>query len=180
MLVGNKERFGIEFERELAKSSDPSLAQWEYGRIRWWCGGEAVGNYEPDTTLRDVAIEAERFLAYEGQRRDDRLIRASRKQVARTIAQALFDDRGQTAEQVQADEEKYRRFLVTPQVDVFDQWDIFLVDGATKSRLIWGRVETDTLGESELRPGEFERVLRLFQRALRGDSTHGRPPPRKR
>jgi hypothetical protein len=51
MIVGNKSRFAIEFELDAVKFADPQLAEWNYGRIRWWCGGEEVGRYECDTTL---------------------------------------------------------------------------------------------------------------------------------
>ena len=42
MIVGDKERFGVEFELDAAKLTHPVLAEWKYGRIRWWCGGEEV------------------------------------------------------------------------------------------------------------------------------------------
>ena len=162
MMVGDKERFGIEFELDVAKLADPKLAEWKYGRIRWWCGGEAVGRCEADTTLRDVAVEAARFRNNEGKRRDVGLMSASGEDVVLTIVAALYQDRGQTDEQVEADDRRYRRFVVKPLVDVFDPWDIFLIESENVARLIWCRVNDARVCERELAAGEFDAVLKEF------------------
>jgi hypothetical protein len=166
MIIGNKERFGIEFELDAAKLADSKLTEWKYGRIRWWCGGEEVGRYEADTTLRDVSVEAARFLANEGKRRDVGLMGASSEEVVRTLVAALYEDHGQTDEQVEADDERYRRFVVKPQVDVFEPWDIFLIEGEKNARLIWRRVKEAKVREHELDAGEFDAVLKAFLTAL--------------
>jgi hypothetical protein len=166
MIVGNKERFGIEFELDAAKLADPKLAEWKYGRIRWWCGDEEVGRYEADTTLRDVSVEVARFVANEGKRRDEGLMGGSSEEVVRTLVAALYEDHGQTDEQVEADDERYRRFVVKPQVDVFDPWDIFLIEGEKNARLIWRRVKEAKVRERELASGEFDAVLTAFLTAL--------------
>ncbi|HKQ70888.1 MAG TPA: Imm42 family immunity protein [Polyangiaceae bacterium] len=169
MIVGDKERFGIEFELDAAKLANPKLTEWEYGRIRWWCGGEEVGRYEADTTLRDVSVEAARFLANEGKRRDEGLMGASSEEIVRILVEALYEDHGQSDEQVEADDERYQRFVVKPQVDVFDPWDIFLIEGEKNARLIWRQVKDAGVHERELASGEFDAVLRRFLAAL-GDA----------
>jgi hypothetical protein len=176
MIVGDKERFGIEFELDAAKLADPKLAEWKYGRIRWWCGGEEVGRYEADTTLRDVSMEVARFLANEGKRRDESFTGASSEEVVRTLLVALYEDHGQSDEQVDADDERYRRFAVKPLVDVFDPWDIFLVEDEKSARLIWRRVKEVKLRERELASGEFDAVLKAFLAALAEAARERRRP----
>lgn len=166
MIIGKKSRFAIEFELDAMKLADVRLAEWLYGRIRWWCCGEEVGLYEDDTTIRDVAIEAARFLAYEGKRRDDHLLSAPSPEALRTFVGALYEDHGQSDDQVEADDERYRRFVVKPQVDVFDPWDIFLIEGEMGARLIWRRGTEAEPRECELAPGEFDDVLKQFLAAL--------------
>ena len=165
MIIGDTDRFGIEFELDSAKLAEPTLTEWRYGRVRWWCSGEQVGRYETDTTLRDVSVEAERFLKFEGQRQDEVLLHASGAEVVRTITEALYEDRGQSDEQVEADEQHYRRFVVKPQLDVFDSWDIFLVEGE-HARLIWRQIQNADVHECELASGEFDSVLKRFLAAL--------------
>ena len=91
---------------------------------------------------------------------------ASSKEVVRTFVEALYDDHGQSDEQVKADDERYRRFVVKPLVDIFDPWDIFLIEGEKSARLMWRRVKEDEVRECELAPGEFDMVLKQFLEAL--------------
>ena len=119
MIVGSKRRFGIEFQVDAAKQGDPQLAEWQYGRIRWWCGGTPVGLYEPDTTLRDLATHGARLLLNAGKRQNSDLMTRSATDVMRTIVRALYEDHGQSEAELQADESRYRRLLVGPQVEVF-------------------------------------------------------------
>ena len=137
---------------------------------------QEVGRYEADTTLRDVSVEAARFLANEGKRRDEGLMGASSEDVVRTLVEALYEDHGQSDEQVEADDERYRRFVVKPLVDVFDPWDIFLIEGEKDARLIWRRVKDAKLRERELASGEFDAVLKRFLDAL-GVAAHERGRP---
>ena len=166
MIFGDKARFGIECEVDAAQLADPKLTEWKYGRVRWWCGGEEVGRHDVDTPLRDVSLEAERFLANAGKRRDEGLMGASSEEVVSTLVRALYDDCGQSDEQVELDEERYRAFVVKPQVDVFDPWDIFLVEGERNARLIWRSIKDKNVREHELEAGEFDAVLKLFVGAL--------------
>jgi Immunity protein 42 len=170
MLVGDKNRFAIEFELDAEQLSDPDLREWLNGRICFWFSGKRVGEYEFETTLRDVAIEAERFLRDQGNRKDESLVAASADHVVRIIAHALFEDWGQSDEQAAADERHYRRFVVSPEVDVFDQWRIHLVEDASLGRLIWLQEDENVTHECQLRPGEFDAVLKAFLVALRGES----------
>jgi hypothetical protein len=166
MVVGDEHRFAIDFEVDAGKQADAELAPWLYGRIRWWCHGQQIGRYEDDTTIRDVALELTGFLAHEGHRQDEHLASVDPDEAYRTLVHALYDDHGQSTEQIEADEERYRRLVVKPQVDAFDPWDIFLVEGTTTARLIWRRQDEASPHWCDLAPGEFDRVARGFLAAL--------------
>jgi Immunity protein 42 len=163
MIIGVKDRFAIEFELDAAKLADPTLAEWLHGRIRWWSGGEQIGRYEDDTTIRDVVIAAEHFLSYEGRRLDEDLLRAPARDVLRTAVDALYADHGQSDEQVKADADRYSRFVVAPGLDELDRWRILLVEGETSARLIWMEAPGEAAPhEQQLDPGEFDEVLKEF------------------
>lgn len=170
MLVGDKSRFAIEFELDEEKLADPALAEWLYGRIRWWCGGEPVGLFDDDTTLRDAAIDAERVLAAADSRRDDALMQVSAQEVVDTIVRALFEDLGQSDEELAADEKKYRPFLARPLIGEFDAWDIFVIEGGREARLIWRLASDARINETRLAAGEFDSVLKKFLTELRSTS----------
>jgi hypothetical protein len=168
MIVGDKSRFAIEFDPDDVKLADPKLGEWLYGRLRWWCGRESVGRFEDDTTLRDIAIDAQRALEYAGNRRDDVLTKVSARTAVQAITEALFEDHGQSDEQLAADEERYRRFLVRPLVEEFDAWDVFLFEGQQDARLIWRQSDDDgELHETWLAAGEFDAVQQKFLTELR-------------
>jgi hypothetical protein len=162
MIVGDISRFAIEFELEESKLTDAELAPWLFGWIRFWCCGEQIGRYEADTTIRDIAAEAERFIATREKRHDDILAKATREEIVQTIINALYVDSGQTDERVQADAERFGPFVVSPEVDVFDPWRILLVEGDHAARLIWYLNDERVLHECMLDRGEFELVLSRF------------------
>lgn len=166
MIIGKKDRFAIEFELDATKLADPALAMWLYGRIRWWCGGEQVGTYEDDTTIGELAATTKHFLSYEGTRQDEHLSQAPPRDVLRTVVDALYDDHGQSDEQMKADAEHYFRFEVSPHMGEFDAWRILLVEDDTSARLIWIRQNEVDPHEQQLEPGEFDRVLKEFLAVL--------------
>jgi len=167
VLVGDKERFAVEFALSGEKARHPDLREWLYGTISFWCGGERVGLHE-ETTLRDVANEAERFLRQAGRRSSEEgLLLDPRDEVMRRIASALFQESGQSDAQVREDWERFSQFIVSPNVDVFDPWRMVLVEGHGKGRLIWSRRGDEAPRECELEEGEFDDVLRAFLAALR-------------
>jgi hypothetical protein len=166
VLIGDPDRFAIEYELEPAPNDDTALAHWMFGRIRWWCGGHAVGRYEPSTVVRYVAAAATWILGQENGRRHSGLIDLPAGEVARIVTEALFADDDRSDEQRAADGARYGPLFVRPRLAAFDPWDIFVMEGATHARLIWGPADHRELHESELRPGEFAQVLRGFLNTL--------------
>jgi hypothetical protein len=173
MIVGNQGRFAIEFALDSEAQADVARAAWLFGRIRWWCGGEPVGRYDGDTTLRDFATIARELLVYEGQRIETNMMRAPIHEVFRTLELALYEDHGQSDKRVAEDERNFRRFAVAPTMDVFDDWYVFLIEGGSIARLVWQRVAEAEPHECALDAGEFDGVLKQFLLALQGAASVG-------
>lgn len=176
MIVGDTNRFAVEFDLDPSLQSDPELARWLYGRIRWWCGGETVGIFEPKTTVLDVVVSVERIVSFAGARQSSSLIGETAEAIHRTVIRALYEDYGQSIEQMREDQRTYQRFLVRPEAQEFDPWVILLVEDETRGRLIWSsrdHYEFDALvpgvgvRETELKAGEFDDVQRSFLRELK-------------
>jgi hypothetical protein len=169
MLVGDRDRFAIEYELDPLHSGDAELGHWMFGRIRWWCGGDTVGRYEPNTAIRDVAAAAERILLRDAARYSPELMVLPAREVAHIIAEALFADNDRSDEQIAADGAHYWPFFVSPRTEVFDPWDIFVVEDESRARLIWNLVGRPEVNECGLRPGEFSGVLHEFLHTVQWD-----------
>jgi len=173
VLVGDKRRFAVEFKLDPQKLADAELKEWLFGRICFWCGAERVGSFDEEATIRDVALEAERFLRHAGKREDKVLMAAPRTMVIGTIVSALYVDSGQSDERVREDWERFSRFVVSPEVDVFDAWRLLLVEGGGGGRLIWAKKSETEAKECLLQQGEFDSVLEQFLSALRREAACG-------
>ncbi|MFI1919272.1 Imm42 family immunity protein [Nocardia sp. NPDC020380] len=165
MLIGDRARFAIEFECDpVARGGEPG--PWMFGRIRWWCGGMAVGRYESCSAIDEIAVTVRRLLASEAARHSPELMAAPAADVARIVTDALFSDSDRSDEQIAADGARYWPFFVSPRSENFDPWDVFVVEGAAGARLIWGTAGQPEVDECALRRGEFAWVLRGFLKAL--------------
>ncbi len=175
-LVGDPARFAIEFEVEPTPDSGIDDAHCLFGRTRWWCGGTAVGRFEPHTVLPDVARALERILAYEPDRalRPD-LLELPAAEVAQIVGQALYADSERSDAQIAEDGIRYGPFFVSPRTTTFDLWDVFVVEGASSARLLWCPVGSAEVDECDLRPGEFASVLAGFLQAIRSSEYGGDP-----
>lgn len=167
MLVGGRDRFAIEFELESTAGGAAELTHWMFGRIRWWCGGEVIGRYHANTAIRDIAAAAERILLREQARRSAELMTLPAREVSRIVTEALFADNDRSDAQIAADGARYWPFFVSPRTELFEPWDVFVVEDEANARLIWGAAGSTEVDECVLRPGEFATVLREFLQALK-------------
>lgn len=170
MLVGDRGRFAIEYELDHLPSGsaglEPGLGHWMFGRIRWWCGGEKIGRYQPNTAIRDVAAAADRMLVSDNARRSPALMALPAREVAHIVTEALFADNDRSDAQIAADGAHYWPFFVGPRTESFEPWDIFVVEDEAGARLMWGLAGLREVRECSLRRGEFAGVLRDFLGAL--------------
>lgn len=167
MLVGDRDRFAIEYELDHVPSGGAELGHWMFGRIRWWCGGDRVGRYQPNTAIRDVAAAADRILVRESARHSPELMAYPAAQIARIVTDALFADNDRSDAQIAADGARYWPFFVSPRTESFEPWDIFVIEDDASARLLWGPAGRREVSERGLRRGEFAGVLREFLHALK-------------
>jgi hypothetical protein len=171
MLVGNRSTFGIEFELDAEAQVDERESDWYFGTVCFWCGGERVGRPTGDVALCELVAHAEHVRKDDGRRCDEELWHWCASDVSRFLRGALYEDRGQSNEEISTAAKRYFPMVVSPGMPVFDDWHFFLVDGERESRLIWARCGADGANECRLAIGEYQAVLgafvsRLMEQAL--------------
>jgi hypothetical protein len=162
MLVGDRDRFAIEYEWDPLHGDEPESADWGFGRMRWWCGGEPVGRYDLGTPIGEVAAAIGRVVALGERRHSADLMARPAPEVVWLVAEALFAADERSEQQIAADGAHYWPFFVGPRTESFDPWDVFVIEGEHAARLIWCRVGRPDVRECALRRGEFDVVLRMF------------------
>lgn len=161
-MIGDRSRFGIEFEIDADLLGDPEYSRWCFGRLRFWCGSMPIGAWEEVTALCSIAAHARSVSNEVGQRAGHGLCALDARSVAATISSALYEDHGQDDRVVAADARRYSPLVVSPSVDVFDSWRIILIECDMAARLIWYRLDDMNISECLLGKGEHEAVLRDF------------------
>lgn len=171
MIVGDPDRFAVEFELDSSRMSEPDYFRWLWGRIRWWCGGQSVGIFEPQAQLIDAVVPMEIHLRRMAGGQGEDLIDEPAESAFRTVMAAIYEDRGQSFEQMREEGAPVGSVPVGPQVYEFDPWRLFLFEDDTRGRLLWksrDHYEFDALvagvplQEVWLRAGEFDGVQKRF------------------
>lgn len=158
--VGDRNAFAVEYEL----STDHG-GVWMFGKFGYWCGGMEVGDFDAGTSLRDVLFQLEEMRRDVGQRRNDRLLGMAPDQMARLLNAGLFGSRDLAPVEL-AGEEQWARHNIAPEVDIFDCWRVFLVEGLTTGRLVFGRFPFEKILSVEVRTGEVDRVLEAARLSL--------------
>jgi len=160
-LFGDKLRFAA--ESDLA--SDPG-GPWMFGRLRFWCGGLTVGDFDLGTSLRDALFQLETVERYCRRRQSVRFAGTAAVQVFHLLDAALYG-KWDIDNHMLAEQEEWARFNVLPDLDVFEGWKVFLLETPTAGRLILSPAPYEAVGEVAVAPGEVDSVLRLETDYLR-------------
>ena len=165
--VGAKEVFSVEYEL------DPAVAQdqrWLYGHMCFWVRGNMVGEYEEIATLNVALAVLPELLGNHGKRFDPILFSAPVEEAFSKIFSPLCIDSGQPDDQVARDEELYSRFTAVARgIDIFDNWDAFLIEDQFTGRFLFRRVNSE-VREAKIPAGEFDRVLAEFLKTLQAET----------
>jgi len=161
MLFGSRERVAVELELD----PDPG-GVWLFGKVCLWACGKRIGDYERGTSLRDVLFRWERISRDAGHRENAELFSLEAKKLVRTLNDGMYGCAGDDATVAGAIEEQWATHEIRPQVDVFDEWRVFLVERNPAARLVYHDPDTDTYGECLLEYGEFDRVLKPVVQTL--------------
>jgi hypothetical protein len=153
-MIGDAARFGVEYDLD-----DNYEGVWLFGKICFRIGGERVGNFELGTSLRDFLFQIEQGRRDHGRRRSKRFESMPAGDVVELIEGAVFGAGGDVNDRL-AVEEQWARHRITPEVDVFDHWRIYLVESDVNGRLLYGRTEPGAdVHEILLSAGECDDVL---------------------
>ncbi len=142
MEIGSRERFGVSLELS-ADHGGP----WLFGRLCYWIGGAQVGRYDESTSLRDVLISMEDIPLSPGRRIDKELFENPKDIAYYRIDTAIYGFAAavvnpiEIAKYVLKPIDKPERFVVGPEVDVFDDFKIFLVEWQDQSRFLYKRID---------------------------------------
>jgi hypothetical protein len=133
-----------------------------YGCACYWVCGQPVGNFENVGTLRQIMLEWDTMSRDSGRRSNPELFALDTATLVDTLFCGLYGH-GCLDYDTQHDrgiEEEWARFDISPQVEMFDHWFVFLAESPLSSRCVFHLWESDLYGECTLEPGEFDRVLK--------------------
>lgn len=160
-ILGQPNAFAAEYEL-----SPDYGGIWMFGKFRYWCGGIVVGDFDVGTSLRDVLFQLEQMRRDVGNRRNDRFLGMLPDQTARLLNAGLFGERDIAPREL-AENEQWARHNIAPEVDIFDNWRAFLVEGLTAGRLIFGRFPFQDIRSIDVPVGEVDAVLEATRASLR-------------
>lgn len=155
MIIGHRETFAVEVElnREYG-------GPWLFGKLCYWVCGAMVGDYNLDTSLRDVLLGMRWIVRDCGNRDGGSLCDVSPENAFSTINNSLYaTDRVADPVPFQVPDTP-ARFDVTIQVDVFNQWKIFLIECDGVDRMLFRNIGDGDLRQATIPKGVFDEVLK--------------------
>ena len=177
-IFGAPERFAVEYELLSPETllevlgepalSDAERAYWLFGRIRFWAGGTAIGDYEPSAALTVALASFEpQLLANRGKRQDPRFMTGAAELVFHRINSAIYEDDERNKEQIAQDLDFARFYGIPAGFDAFDGWMAFLIEDGGRGRYLWSKRDR-VIREVVLDSGEFDDALEAFLSDLEG------------
>ena len=156
---GSKSRFAVELS-----VNESHGGSWLFGRLCFWVSGSMVGDFELGASLRDALFQIEHILHGRQRRSNPSLMPLPATEVAAMLDDGLFLGNNPSTEEVAVREEWWRH-NVTPPLDVFSGWKIFLVESEASARLIVQHPDR-SVTERSLDVGEVDQILAETQMAL--------------
>ena len=152
MEFGDRTRFAITVEL-----NEKHGGLWMFGRFCYWIAGQPIGNYEEVTSLRDILFRMRYFHSDRGQRACPELMKLSTEKIFSVISAALKDNDAEIYNYI-SEEFTFARFDISIHVDVMDNFEIYLVEDKSASKILYFNVETKQLTYFDLEVGEFDEV----------------------
>jgi hypothetical protein len=164
MILGTKASFAVQWELD----RDPG-GQLLFGRVCFWVADTRIGDYDLGTSLSDVLVNLQHPVGDSGNRHGQRFCSMTVGETFSLVQSGLFESDASLTTLVE--DESWARFDVSIPVDVFDGIRMYLFDCSDCSRLLIGNrlpdgVRYEFALEQRLKKGEFDEVIRSFQREL--------------
>jgi hypothetical protein len=160
VIYGSPARFAVEYEL-----TEKYGGVWMWGHLRYWCGGEEVGDFGITTSLRDALFQLEGTRRDIGKRQNVRFQNMSPLQMVRLLDAGLFGRRDISPSNL-PEEEEWARHNITPWIDVFDHWGVYVVEWDPHGRMAWGRLPFMQVSAIEVNAGEIDEVLARVLQSL--------------
>lgn len=185
-LFGDPAEFAIEYSLE-----EESARAGMLGRLCFWCGGRRIGDDEL-TSLRYLLYEFESWRWAKDCRTNPRFTHLTGPELLTLLDGALFfgqnfkSDKELKMWMQISEDEQWARHKISPSVDVFDNWKIYIVEGNTKARIVFCELANrdatvvspyGEIFEIKLAVGEFDRILDLTIKELNEIDQGGRTNP---
>jgi hypothetical protein len=157
VIVGSVERFAI--EASIERLAAPS---WVFGRMRFWLGGSAVGDWESPTALNGCVGWLREFCTEEVDRRDGTLFGLPAAVLLGRITSGFVREGVLRVDSRCDSQGLIRRFYLSHLgMSAFDKFDLALVESCDgRQRMLWSGEGAS--GEVELAPREMEFVVEQF------------------
>jgi len=156
ITIGNKMTFAV----SLALNKNYH-GVWLYGKFCYWINNQQIGDYELGTSLRDVLPLIKWLVFDNGNRFAENLCYLSKEDVFYNLSHALHH--GEEKHQIHFMNivlpDSFARFNIKMDIDIFDQWEIYLVDCKKISRVLFKEKGQRIISEYYLGIGEFDHVI---------------------
>jgi Immunity protein 42 len=146
---GDVQKFAISYELD-----ENQRGSWLFGKFCYWVGGEVIGDYELIMPLCYILPELRHMVIDNGNRENINLFKLSSEEFC-THLDNFFCGEG---DEELGERECWARFLISPSVDIFDGWAIYLIDSPPISRIIYSFQEENVV-EFNLESGAFDQVI---------------------
>jgi len=156
VIIGNARLFAVKVDLDELFGDE-----WLFGKIGYVIAGNAVGDYELGTSLRDVLLQMHLILSDAGTRRNQRFFGMPKSDLFDIIWNTIYGD-AETGMEQMAEDECWAKHNISLPVDVFDYVRILQFDEGAFSRIIWRTVGDDLSSvthEARVPIGSTERVF---------------------
>ncbi len=153
MEFGDRESFAIQIELD----SDHG-GSWLYGRFCYWINGKQVGDYDLGTSLRDVLFNMKGIMGDSGNRDGGSLCALSPEEAFLVLDKSLYGDGGKP-QAIQLPDTP-ARFDISPPVDVFDHWKMYLISCGDRDLLLYKHSSHTDVQVFSTSVGMFDRIVR--------------------
>lgn len=160
VIFGQRSTFATEYSL-----TDRHGGVWMFGYARYWCGGREIGNFSEQTSLRDLLFMLEGMKRDVGKRQNPRFWNMSATDMFRLVDGGLFGN-PDIAPLTLSTDEQWARHNITPAVDVFDDWKVFIVENDSKARVVFSKHPFTAIESVELSAGEVDASLEATRIAL--------------
>jgi hypothetical protein len=159
-IFGHRSTFAIEYSLACDHGG-----VWMFGNARYWCGGREIGNFSEQTSLRDLLFLLEEMRRDIGKRQNPRFWNMPATDMFRLVDAGLFGKCDIAPVNLSMDEQ-WARHNITPSVDVFDDWKVFVVESDTGARAVFSKSPYTGVESVEMNAGEVDAALESTVMAL--------------